>query len=330
MSVFIVAELSANHGGNLQTALESVRAIKRSGADAVKLQTYTPDTITLDVKNEDFLISGTLWDGKYLYDLYKEAYLPWEWHEAIYNEAKKLNLTCFSAPFDKSAVDFLEELGNPIYKIASPEITDIPLIEYVASKGKPMIISTGIATKEDIELAVETCRKAGNNQITLLKCTSAYPAPIEDSNLLMIKQFVNDFGVLAGLSDHTEGFVAPLVAVALGATVIEKHFILNKNIPSPDASFSLDEKEFTELVQFIRKAESSLGTTNYTLTTKQLEIRNYARSIYVAKDIKKGEIITEHHLKSVRPGYGMHPKYLREYIGKPSPDDFKKGDRFLI
>ncbi|MEN8787463.1 MAG: pseudaminic acid synthase, partial [Flavobacteriales bacterium] len=252
---FIIAELSANHGGKIEITLETVRAAKRAGADAIKIQTYTADTITFDSKKEHFKINqGTHWDGQYLYDLYKEAYLPWEWHAEIFKVAKEEGLVCFSSPFDYTAVDFLEELNTPIYKIASFEITDIPLIEYAASKGKPMIISTGIAEIEDIELAIQTCKKAGNNDITILKCTSAYPASLEDANLITIPDIMKRFGVKSGLSDHTLGTEAPAIAVALGATVIEKHFILDKSIGGPDAHFSLDEKEFAEMVSAVRKA----------------------------------------------------------------------------
>ena len=240
--VFIIAELSANHNGDLEIAIETIRAAKRAGADAIKLQTYTADTITLDCDNEDFIIKGgTLWDGKTLHGLYKEAFTPWEWHEELFRVAKEEGFVCFSSPFDFTAVDFLEQFDVHIYKIASFEITDIPLIEYTASKGKPMIMSTGIATYEDIQLAVETCRAVGNNDITILKCTSAYPAPIEEANLIMMQQFAKDFDVKVGLSDHTLGITLPVAATMLGASVIEKHFILDKSIGGPDASFSLDE-----------------------------------------------------------------------------------------
>ncbi|MCX8080339.1 MAG: pseudaminic acid synthase [Bacteroidia bacterium] len=330
MGCFIVAEMSANHAGSLEIALETVRAAKRAGADAVKIQTYRADTITLNVRNNDFLISGTLWDGKYLYDLYHEAHLPWEWHEAIFEEARKTGIVCFSTPFDKTAVDLLESLGNPIYKIASLEITDIPLIRYVASKNKPVIISTGVAGYNDIILAVETCRECGNHDITLLKCTTAYPAPVSEANLIMIQQYVKDFNVKAGLSDHTLGTVVPVAAAVLGASVIEKHFILDKKLNTPDAAFSLDEHEFKLMVEAIRQAEQAVGNIDYTLTPAQIKGRKYARSLYVAKDLKKGEIISHEHIKSVRPGYGMHPIFLDTYIGKPSPKDFKKGDRFIV
>lgn len=327
--VFIIAELSANHGGSIETAIETVRAAKRTGADAIKLQTYTADTITLDSNKEDFIIKGgTIWDDKRLYDLYKEAYLPWEWHEELFKVAREEGLICFSSPFDKTAVDFLEELGNPIYKIASFEITDIPLIEYAASKGKPMIISTGIAEYQDIELAVQTCRNVGNHDITLLKCTSSYPAPVEEANLVMMQQFAKDFKVKVGLSDHTLGTTVPVVATALGAKVIEKHFILDRAIGGPDASFSLDEKEFTEMVTAVRNAEKAVGVISYETTEKQKSGKAFARSLYVAEDIKAGELITEKNVRSVRPGFGMHPKFLKDWIGTSAKKDFTKGERF--
>lgn len=329
-NVFIIAELSANHGSDIEVAKDTVRAAKRTGADAIKLQTYTADTITLDSDKDDFLIKGTIWDGRKLYDLYKEAYLPWEWHAELFATAKEEGLVCFSSPFDATAVDLLEELDCPIYKIASLEITDINLIEYAASKGKPMIMSTGIASYEDIELAIETCRKVGNNDITLLKCTSSYPAPIEETNLVMMQRFAKDFNVKVGLSDHTLGITVPVVATALGATVIEKHFILDKSIGGPDASFSLDEKEFTEMVTSVRNAEKALGTENYELTEKQKVGKVFARSLYVAEDIKQGEVITEKNVRSVRPGFGLHPKYLSEILGKIANVGLQKGDRFAL
>ena len=330
-SVFIIAELSANHGGKIETAIETIRAAKRTGADAIKLQTYTPDTITLNSDKDDFVIKGgTLWDNRKLYELYQDAFLPWEWHKDLFAVAKEEGMICFSSPFDKTAVDFLEELESPIYKIASFEITDIPLIEYTASKMKPMIISTGIATYDDIELAVKTCRDAGNDDITLLKCTSSYPAPVEEANLVMVQQFANDFGVKVGLSDHTLGTTVPVVATALGATVIEKHFILDRSIGGPDAAFSLDEGEFTEMVSAVRQAEKAIGKVSYEPTAKQISGRAFSRSLYVAQDIEMGETITEENLRSVRPGFGMHPKFLKEYIGKKAERKYYKGERFAV
>jgi len=330
-SVFIVAELSANHNGSFDTAIETIKAAKRAGADAIKLQTYTADTITLDSKTDDFLLKqGTLWEGKYLHDLYKEAYTPWEWHKQLFEVAKEEGLICFSSPFDLTAVDFLESLKNPIYKIASFEISDIPLIKYVASKGKPIIISTGIASKEDIELAIATCKNEGNSQIALLKCTSSYPAPISEANLTMIKDFANKFNVIPGLSDHTLGLTAPIVAVTQGAKIIEKHFILDKSIGGPDASFSLDQKEFTQMVKAVREAELAIGKVDYKLTSKQLEGKNYCRSLYVSKDVKKDELITIKNVRSVRPGHGLHPKYLKDILGKKFSRHLKKGERMSL
>ena len=318
----IVAELSANHNGSRQVAADTIRAAKRAGADAIKLQTYTADTITLNCHADDFKIKqGTIWDGKYLYDLYKQAYTPWEWHEELFRVAREEGLVCFSSPFDKTAVDFLESLGNPIYKIASFEITDIPLIEYAARKMKPMVISTGIATEEDIQLA-------GNDDITLLKCTSSYPAPIEEANLCMIKDLAERYGVKSGLSDHTIGSVSAVVAVTQGATMIEKHFIIDRSIGGPDASFSMNEQEFAQMVKDIRMAEAAIGSVSYELTDKMKSGREFSRSLYVAEDMKAGEVITEQNVRSVRPGFGLHPKYLKDILGKKVNQDLEKGTRF--
>jgi pseudaminic acid synthase len=323
---FIIAELSANHGGKLEIALETVRAAKRAGADAIKLQTYTADTITLNVKNDLFKIDqGTHWDGQYLYDLYKGASLPWEWHAPIMEEAKKQELICFSSPFDKTAVDFLEDLQVPAYKIASFEVNDIPLIEYVASKQKPLIISTGIAEISDIELAIETCKRVGNSQITLLKCTSEYPAAPENANLLTIPDMKERFKVEVGLSDHTMGIEGPVVAVALGAKVIEKHFILRKDIGGADAHFSLDEAEFKQMVSAVRIAEKMLGKVDYEFTDKKKKSREFSRSLFVAEDIRKGEVFTEKNIRSVRPAFGLHTKYLSKVIGSKATCDLVKG-----
>ena len=301
----IVAELSANHNGSKRLAIETVRAVAQTGADAIKLQTYTAETLTLASHKEDFRISqGTLWDGRYLYDLYKEAYTPWEWHEELFRIAREEGLMCFSTPFDRTAVDFLEALGNPVYKIASFEITDIPLIAYAARKMKPMVISTGIATKEDIRLAVETCRSVGNEDITLLKCTSAYPASIEDANLLTISDMKQCFGVKVGLSDHTIGNEVALAATALGVEMIEKHFITDRSIGGPDAAFSMNREEFTAMVKSVRNVEKVLGKVHYPADPKQIKGRQFSRSLYVAEDMKAGDVITEKNVRSVRPGYG--------------------------
>lgn len=328
---FIVAELSANHGHKLDVALESVRAAKEAGADAVKIQTYTADTITLDCDADDFKVKGgTLWDGRTLYDLYQEAYTPWEWHQAIFDEAKKCGLVCFSTPFDKTAVDFLENLGNPICKIASFEITDIPLIEYAAKKGKPMVISTGIAMPEDIELAVRTCKDAGNNDITLLKCTSSYPAPIEDANLMTMVDMKRCYSVKVGLSDHTMGYDVAIAAVALGASMVEKHFIIDRSIGGPDAAFSMEIGEFAAMVKSIRNVEKALGEVVYPTDLSKIKGREFSKSLYVAEDVKAGNVVTEKNVRSVRPGFGLHPKYLSEVVGKRFERDCEKGDRFAL
>ncbi|TGD58110.1 pseudaminic acid synthase [Flavobacterium humi] len=323
--VFIIAELSANHNGSLETAIETIRAAKRAGADCIKLQTYTADTITLDSDKEDFVIKGTIWDGKKLHSLYQEAYTPWEWHAEIYKVAKEEGLVCFSSPFDKTAVDFLENLDSPAYKIASFEITDIPLIEYVASKGKPVIISTGIAEKEDIELALDACKRMGNNDIALLKCTSSYPAPIEEANMVMVKDLAERYQVISGLSDHTMGSTVPVVATVFGAKIIEKHFIIDRAIGGPDASFSMNEEEFAAMVKAVREAEKASGVIDYALTEKQAKGRDFSRSLYIAEDVAQGEVFTEKNLRSVRPGFGLHPKYYHGLLGKKALMDLTKG-----
>lgn len=328
--VFIIAELSANHNGSIETAIETIKAAKRAGADCIKFQTYTADTITLDSRKDDFLIKGTIWNGQNLHDLYKEAYTPWEWHEQLFKAAENERLIYFSSPFDNTSVDLLESLNVPAYKIASLEITDIPLIEYIASKGKPVIISTGIATEKDIELAISACHKMNNFDIALLKCTTSYPAPIEEANMIMIKDLAERYNVISGLSDHTMGSTVPIVATCFGAKIIEKHFILDRSIGGPDASFSMDEKEFTAMVKAVREAESAIGKVDYTLTEKQVQGRDFCRSLYVVKDINNGEIITSENVKSIRPGFGLHPKHYHEIIGKTITKNVEKGTRFSL
>jgi len=328
--VFIIAELSANHNGSISTAIETIKAAKRAGADCIKLQTYTADTLTIDCDKDDFLIKGTIWNGKNYYQLYKEAYTPWEWHHELMKVAKNEGLICFSSPFDRSAVDFLEKLNVPAYKIASFEITDIPLIEYVASKGKPIIMSTGIAETKDIELALDACRRMGNNDIALLKCTSSYPAPIEEANMCMVKDLANKFDVITGLSDHTIGSTVPIVATCFGAKIIEKHFILDRSVGGPDASFSMNETEFTEIVKAVREAEKAIGIVDYNLTDKQIKGKDFSRSLYVVKDMKKGDILTEEYVRSIRPGFGAHPKELSNILGQKVNQDLERGDRFSI
>jgi pseudaminic acid synthase len=327
----IIAEMSANHDCDIEIAKETIRAAKRAGADAIKMQTYTPDTMTLNCQNDDFKVQGgTLWDGRYLHELYQKASLPWEWHKELFDLAKSEGLICFSTPFDISAVDFLEELDCPIYKIASFEIADIPLIEYIAKKQKPIIMSTGIANYEDIKLAIETCRNVGNNDITILKCTSSYPAPINEANLKMMKRFSDDFEVKVGLSDHTMGNLLPILSIAMGATVIEKHFKLNDNVGGADASFSINEKDFKNLVDQVRLAESAMGIETYELTDKQISGKRYGRSIYISNDVKKGEILTEDNIKCVRPGLSLHPRHYNNILGKKVKNDFDKGSRIKL
>ena len=327
---FIIAELSANHNGSLDTALDTIRAAARAGADAIKLQTYTADTITIDSRKEDFMIKGTIWEGRNLHDLYAEAYTPWEWHARLFEAARAEGLECFSSPFDPMAVDFLEQLKTPAYKVASFEITDIPLIELIASRGKPVIISTGIAEMEDIELALDACHRMGNHDIALLKCTSSYPAPIEEANLTMIRDFRERFGVITGLSDHTMGATAPIVSVCMGAKIIEKHFILDRSIGGPDASFSMTEAEFTDMVRMVRDAEKAIGRVDYNLTEKQRKGRDFSRSLYVVRDIAAGEKLTEENIRSIRPGFGLHPRYYREVLGKVAKVSMEKGDRLTL
>ncbi|TFZ40796.1 pseudaminic acid synthase [Soehngenia longivitae] len=323
---FVIAELSANHGHDINIAKKTIKAAKESGADAIKIQTYTADTLTIDCDNEYFkLDSGTIWDGRTLYDLYSEAYTPWEWQRELMEYANSLDLIFFSTPFDKTAVDFLEELNVPLYKVASFEIMDIPLIEYIASKGKPVIISTGVATLSDIEEAVNACKRMGNDQIILLKCTSSYPAKIEDANLNTIPNMKETFGVEVGLSDHTLGITVPIVSIALGARVIEKHFILDKSIGGPDASFSLEPNEFKQMVEAVRDAEKALGKVDYSMNEKKKNSRIFGRSLFVVKDIKAGETFTEENVRSIRPSYGLAPKYFNEIINRKAATDIARG-----
>jgi pseudaminic acid synthase len=323
---FIIAELSANHGHRLENALATVRAAKSAGADAIKIQTYTADTITLDCDNDNFQIKqGTIWDGTTLYKLYKEAFTPWEWHEAIRDEARKEGLVFFSTPFDLTAVDFLEQLDVPLFKIASFEINDIPLIEYAASKGKPIIISTGIADLAMIEEAVRACRRVGNNNITLLKCTSSYPAPVEEANLVTIPHLRETFGVQVGLSDHTMGGSVAMAAVAVGARVIEKHFIVDRKIGGPDAIFSMEPTEFRQMVDGIRIVEKALGSVCYDLSEKNLASRNFSRSLFVVKDIKAGEAFTKDNVRSIRPGSGLHTRYYNQIMTSKARVEIRRG-----
>lgn len=322
--IFIIAEISANHNNNFDIAVRTIEAIAKCGADAVKVQTFTADSLTLNVDNEYFgPKKDGLWKGLRPYDVFSEGSMPYEWQPKLKNIAEELGLFFFSSPFDNEGIDFLEGMDVPMYKIASFEITDIPLIEYAASKGKPMIISTGVADLGDIELAVDTCRKAGNNDITLLKCTSEYPAPIEKANLITIPNLRETFGVEVGISDHTIGSTVPVVAVALGATVIEKHFILDRNQGGPDAAFSMEPHEFEAMVKAVREAEKSLGEISYEVSEPS-KLRR--RSLFVVEDIKRGEKMSLQNIRSVRPGHGLHPKYLNNILGKKARTDLKKGD----
>ena len=322
--VFIIAELSANHGNSISIAKKTIKAAKEIGANAVKLQTYTADSLTLNSDKSEFMANPEgPWAGTKLYDLYAKSALPLEWYEELFKYARSVDIDIFSSPFDKKAVDFLENFNPTAYKIASFEITDYELIRYTASKMKPIIISTGIAKIDEIQDAVDICKSVGNNNIILLKCTSSYPAPLEDANLNMIPNIAKTFGIVSGFSDHTLGSTAPVVATTLGAKVIEKHFILDKSIGGADASFSMDRNEFSDMVLAIRDAEKLLGSIDYSMNEKKKASRHSSRSLYVSKDIKKGEIITENNIKSVRPGYGIHPKYLQDILGKIAKKDLK-------
>lgn len=323
---FIIAELSANHNQQFDLAVKTIKAIKETGADAVKLQTFTPDTITLNCDNKYFQIKqGTIWDGRTLYQLYQQTYTPWEWQPKLKKYAESLGLIFFSTPFDKTAVDFLEKMNIPAYKIASFEINDLPLIEYVASKKKPILISTGTANLSDIKQAIKTCQQSGNNQIVLLKCTSAYPTLPEDINLITISDMKKRFKTLVGLSDHSIGITAPIAAVILGASIIEKHIILDRNLKGPDSTFSLTPIEFKQMVKAIRETEKILGKITYRPTNEAKRQREFMRSLFVIKDMKKGEIFTEQNIRSIRPAFGLHPKYLIKVIGKKAKKDIKKG-----
>jgi len=324
--VYIVAELSANHRHNIDTAKATIKMAHDAGADAVKLQTYTPDTITIDCDNEYFQVKqGTIWDGVTLYDLYKTAYTPYEWHGELFEYARDIGITIFSTPFDFTAVDLLEENDTPAYKIASFEINDIPLIEYVAEKKKTMILSTGIATPREIEEALAACRRVGNDEIVLLQCTSAYPTPMSHVNLRTMSDLRGRFGVVAGLSDHTMGNEVSIAAAALGAAMIERHVILDRSLGGPDAVFSLDADQFKRLVFEIRNVESALGRVTYELSEGQKKSKEHSRSLFVVEDMRAGDIITAANVRSIRPGFGMHPRHYTEILGKKVNVDLKRG-----
>lgn len=323
---FIIAEMSANHLQSFDNAVKIIKEAKKAGADAIKLQTYTPDTITIDCDNECFQIKqDTIWDGTTLHKLYQTAYTPWDWQPKLKKIAEEEGIICFSSPFDKTAVDFLEDMDVPAYKIASFEITDIPFIEYIASKGKPIIISTGIATLADIEEAVNACKRMGNEQVALLKCTSAYPSPLEDINLNTMVNIRETFKIIVGLSDHTLGHSVAVGAVALGAKIVEKHFTLSRVDGGPDAAFSMEPDEFKNMVNSIREIEKALGEVSYDLTYKMRRSREHSRSLFIVKDVKAGEELNEENVRSIRPGFGMHPRYYNNILGKKAKIDIKKG-----
>jgi pseudaminic acid synthase len=323
---YIIAELSANHEQNFDLAVETIKAMKKAGADAVKLQTYTPDSLTLDSDKPWFLTrKDSLWAGMKLYDLYKKGETPWEWHPKLQKLANDLGMDFFSSPFDLQAVDLLESINVPAYKIASLEITDIPLIKKCAETGKPIIISTGAASVEDIDLAVKTCREVGNNNIALLKCTSAYPTPFNEVNLKQIQAIKERYNVVVGLSDHTLGIEVPIASVVMGAKIIEKHFILSRNSKGLDKDFSLEPSEFKQMVQAVRNIEQAVGTGNFELTPKMQKAMQSQRSLFVVENIKKGEKFTQKNIKSIRPGLGLHPKYYYEIIGRTAAKDIERG-----
>ncbi len=323
--VFIIAELSANHAGSLDTAIKTIKAAKEAGADAIKIQTYTPESLTLNCDKDDFIIKGGLWDKRKLYELYEKARTPYEWHSQIFEAAQDVGILCFSSPFAKEDVEFLKRFDPIAYKIASFEANDENFVRLIAKENKPTIVSTGIATEEELFKICEIFKEVKNPNLIFLKCTSAYPAKISDMNLKGIVTLREKFGVEVGLSDHSFGYLAPVMAVALGARVIEKHFMLDKNIESEDSQFSLDFDEFKAMVEAVRKAQSALGNGDLNLDEKSLKNRTFARSLYASKDIKKGEIFSEENVKSVRPSFGLHPKFYKEILGKSATKDIDFG-----
>jgi pseudaminic acid synthase len=322
---YVIAELSANHNGKLETAMKIIEEAKKAGADAVKLQTYTADTITLDCNSEEFHIHGGLWDGKTLYQLYQEAHMPWDWHKPLFEHARRLGVTVFSSPFDNTAVDLLENLNAPAYKIASFEAVDLPLIKYVAGTGKPMIISTGMADMEEIQEAIDAARTGGCKELAILHCVSGYPAPPEDYNLRTIPDMIERFGLVTGLSDHTLDNATAVASVVMGAAIIEKHFTLDRNGGGPDDSFSIEPKELHELCTYSKTAWSALGTINYQKKSSEQANLKFRRSLYVVRDIAAGELLTEQNIKSIRPGYGLAPKHLDSVLKKRAKYALKTG-----
>lgn len=323
--IYIVAEMSANHGKEFEQAVRVLKSAKEAGADAIKLQTYTPDTLTIDCDNEHFQIKGTEWDGRKLYDLYNESYMPWEWQPKLKAIADEIGIDLFSTAFDPSAVDFLEGIKVPVHKVASFEIVDIPLIKKMARTGKPIIISTGMATLEEIQEAVQAARQEGAKQIALLKCTSTYPAKPEEINLQALPYLAETFNVPIGLSDHTLGTAVPTAAVALGACIIEKHFTLSRSIPGPDSAFSLELNEFKAMVEAIRTVEKALGKVHFGVSEQEVKSLVFRRSLFVVKDVKAGEVFTKENVRSIRPGYGLHPRHLSGILGKRAKIAVKQG-----
>ena len=326
LPVYVIAEMSANHNGEFDQAVKIIHAAKETGADAIKLQTYTPDTLTIDCRKADFFVGeGTLWEGRSLYELYGEAFTPWEWQPKLKRIAEGIGLHLFSTPFDSTAVDFLEEMDVPAYKVASFELVDIPLLQKIGSTKKPVIMSTGMANLTEIEEAVMTLREAGCSEIAILKCTSAYPAPVEEMNLRTLPHLSEAFGCPVGLSDHSLGIAVPVAAIPLGACIIEKHFTLSRAIPGPDSAFSLEPQEFREMVKAIRIVEKALGTITYAPSAQEEKMQAYRRSLFVVKDVKAGEVFTQDNVRSIRPGYGLHTKYLGKIFGRNASRDIERG-----
>ena len=324
-SVYVIAEMSANHGQSFDQAIKILQAAKEAGADAVKLQTYTPDTMTIDCDEEPFRVKGTLWAGRTLYDLYSEAYTPWDWQPKLKATAEEIGLDLFSTPFDETAVDFLEKMGTPAYKIASFEVVDLPLLRRIARTGKPIIMSTGMATLAEIDEAVQTIREAGGTQLALLKCTSAYPALPEQMNLHTIPHLAEAFDVPVGLSDHTLGTPVPVAATVLGASIVEKHITLSRADGGPDSAFSMEPAEFKAMVEAIRVAEKALGAVQYGVNDEETKTRAFRRSLFVVKDLREGEVFTEENIRSIRPGCGLHTRHLHEILGQNASRDVPRG-----
>jgi N-acetylneuraminate synthase len=322
---YVIAEMSANHNGDINNAYKIIDMAKTAGADAVKLQTYKPDTITMDMHTPEFMIEGGLWDGQSLYELYESAFMPWEWHKPLFEYAQKIGITIFSSPFDNTAVDLLEDLNSPAYKIASFEAVDLPLIKYVAQTGKPMIISTGMADSEEIREAIEAAKEGGCKELAILHCVSGYPAPAEDYNLRTLVDMQQRFGLVTGLSDHTIDNTTAISSVALGVSIIEKHVTLDRNGGGPDDSFSLEESGLKELCEGAKVAWQSLGRVDYGKKSSEQGSVKFRRSLYFVQDIQKGEVITKDHLKSIRPGFGLKPKYYEQALGKVAKFDIKRG-----